>query len=314
MQTKILFRLLTPVLSLFLTVGVSAQTRKPSVSVKAAPAARSVTIVTEPKSFVWLNNIRRGTTDADGRLKIEKLAAGKNTLRIRARGFAEKTVALTPAQRGEIKIALTATTDEAELAFQEAEELRESGSAENRRKAVELYKQALAKKPKFIAAQIGLARVYYDMREMDNALAEIEKARKMQPGVAEASTIEGRVYLDESDTENAVKAFRRAIREAKNFDPEAHVGLARAYKEQEQLDQAATELKVALAQLADSEPVIYQMLGETYERMRKNKEAIAAYEKFVQLAPAHREAPAVRSIIDQLKKQNDGETLELMPQ
>lgn len=74
--------------------------------------------------------------------------------------------------------------------------------------------------------------------------------------------------------------------------------------------EAAAEYRAAISQLSDSEPILYQLLGAVYERMEKYKEAVAAYEKYLQLAPQGNLAPAVRSIIDQLRKQAEGQTLE----
>jgi tetratricopeptide (TPR) repeat protein len=218
---------------------------------------------------------------------------------------------LTPAQRGTIKIALAKSNDEAELTFQQAEEMRETGK--DRTKAEELYRRALELRPKFPEAHVGLARLL-EKSNSEEALIQIEEARKDRPAYAEASVVEGRIYREASDFESAIKSFKRAIREAKNFNPEAHTGLALAYKDNADNESAIAEFKLAIAQLSDTEPVVYQLLGETYEATKRKKEAIAMYEKFLQLAPNHREAPAVRSIIEQLKKQNDSETYELMPQ
>ena len=67
----------------------------------------------------------------------------------------------------------------------------------------------------------------------------------------------------------------------------------------------------ALEQLSDSEPVIYQLLGAVYEKQQKYKDAVAAYEKYLQLAPNGSLAPALRSIIDQLRRDAEGQ--EIVP-
>jgi hypothetical protein len=54
------------------------------------------------------------------------------------------------------------------------------------------------------------------------------------------------------------------------------------------------------------------MLGAAYEKQRKNKEAVAAYEKYLALAPNGSLAPAVRSIIDQLRREAEG-GLDIIP-
>ena len=72
------------------------------------------------------------------------------------------------------------------------------------------------------------------------------------------------------------------------------------------------EYQTAIKQLADSEPVIYQLLGAAYEKLEKYKEALAAYEKYLQLAPNGSLAPAIRSIIDQVRREAAGR--EIVPQ
>ena len=86
---------------------------------------------------------------------------------------------------------------------------------------------------------------------------------------------------------------------------------ARLYEENGQLDEAIAEYQKAIAQLSDSEPVIYQLLGAAYEKQQKYKEALASYEKYLALAPNGSLAPALRSIIEQLRRDAAGQ--EIIP-
>ena len=291
-----------------------SQTVKNKLNAAKPSAARPVVILTQPKAAVWIDDLRRGTTDDKGQLKIEKVGSARKKLRVRAFGFAEKTLILPRLSNREIKVELAKTTDAAELAFQQAEELRESESEANRSKAVEFYRQALKAKSDYPAAAIGLARVLGDLHEVEEALTAVAIARKLRPVFAEASTVEGRIYRTDNDSDNAVKSFQRALREARNIAPEAHTGLALAFEDRGEIEKAAAEFRIAIAQFDETEPVIYKLAGDNYVQMQRPKEAIANYEKFLQLAPNDREAAAYRSIIEQLKKQNSAETLELMPQ
>ena len=108
-----------------------------------------------------------------------------------------------------------------------------------------------------------------------------------------------------------MKSFRRAIREGRGFQPEAHVGLGRVLEEKGDYAEAAAEFQTAIEQLSDSEPVIYQLLGAAYDHAQKYKEAVAAYEKYLELAPNGSLAPAIRSLIEQLRRQAAGE--EIIP-
>jgi tetratricopeptide (TPR) repeat protein len=288
---------------LFVTCGVvaSAQQRPNS---NPDVGARTLTIVTEPNAVVWIDEIRRGTTDARGLLAQVKVSSGAHTLRARANGFKEITMPLPATQRGEIKFRLVRTTDEAELAFQQSETAREtSRDNEGRQKAADLYRQTVKLRPAFPAAHVGLARVLLDLNDTNGALGEIEAARRYRAVYPEASAVEGRIYLETGQTDEAIGSFNRAIRESHGFQPEAHVGIGRVYEDKGQYELAAREFQIAINQLSDTEPIIYQMLGVAYEKSGNNKEAIAAYENYLRLAPNGSLAPAVRSIVEQLKAQ-----------
>jgi tetratricopeptide (TPR) repeat protein len=272
-------------------------------------AARTITIITEPNAIVWLNGINYGTTDESGKLTIKPVAAGAHSLRVRADGFKEVTQNLTAAQKGDVTIALTKTTDEAELAFQQAE----------REKSVGLYEKAIKLRPKYAEAYLGLSRVLADQESLEEAHEAIAGARKARPGYPEASAVEGRIYKTEGNEEKAIASFKRAIREGKGFQPEAHTGLALLYKEKAEFaggsgdfetEKANYEESVkwfapAVKQLASAPDaiIVYQLYGLVYEKMKKYKEAIKIYEDFLKVFPDTSEAGAVSSFIIQLKKQ-----------
>jgi tetratricopeptide (TPR) repeat protein len=273
--------------------------------------SKSVNITTAPNAVIWIDEIRRGQTDASGKLEIKKLAAGTHTLRVRAMGFKESTTRLIPGKRN-VSLRLLPTSDQAELLFQQAEVAREQAKDDqSRRKAEDLYNEALKIRPAFPAAHLGLARVLLDLNEYQKGLSEIDAARRGRPVYAEASAVEGRINREAAFTEQAINSFRRSIREAKGFQPEAHVGLARVFEDKGQYEEAIAEYRKAINQLSDSEPVIYQLLGAAYEKQQNYKDAVAAYEKYLELAPNGSLAPAIRSIIDQLRRDAAGQ--EIVP-
>jgi len=276
----------------------------PSIS-----AQQPVVITSEPNAIVWIDEIRRGTTDASGKLSVTKVAPRRHTVRVRATGFKETTAVLLPGRRS-LAVKLVATSDEAELMFQKAENAREQARDDaEKQKAADLYRDAIKLRPSYAAAHVGLARVLLDLNKTNEALEAIDSARQARAVYPEASAVEGRIQREAGSDNEAIRSFRRAIREAGGFQPEAHVGLARVLEDKGQYAEAVLELRKALDQLSDSEPVIYQMLGAAYERLEKPKEAVAAYEKYLQLAPNGSYAAAIRSILDQLKREAAGETI-----
>jgi cytochrome c-type biogenesis protein CcmH/NrfG len=275
----------------------TASTTQAAASRTSAPGV--VNLSTEPGAAVWVDEVRRGAADAAGKLQL-KLAPGRHSLRVRAMGFAERTLALLPTQRGALSVVLTKTTDEAELAFQQAEAAREKG---NNAEAVESYARALKLRPRYAAARLGLARALESREELDAALEEIAAARRDRPGYAEASAVEGRILRSLADYDGALNSYRRAIREAKGFQPEAYTGMGIVHEDKGRNEEAAEAFGKAISQLSDTEPVLYELLGRNLERLERWKEAVAAYEKYLELVPTGAHASAINSILDQLRKQ-----------
>ncbi|HEY8561783.1 MAG TPA: tetratricopeptide repeat protein [Pyrinomonadaceae bacterium] len=275
---------------------------------------RSLTIVTEPEAAVWIDDVNYGKTDAGGKLALKTFATGAHKIRVRANGFKEVSQNLLPAQTGELKIELVKTTDQAELAFQEAEEM----AALDREKAAELYKKAARLRPKYPEALLGLARTLAGMGEHSEALKAIQSARRARPAFAEASAVEGRIYKEMGNETKAIASFKRAVTEGKGYQPEALTGLGLLYKdraeaaaseadfeaEKQNYVLAAAELKKAAAQLARAPDavVIYQQLGDAYERAKMYPEAIKIYEEFLRAFPELPEAETFRSFIVQIQK------------
>ena len=279
------------------------------LAVPATYAQTTLTITTEPNAAVWIDEIRRGNTDASGKLIVNKVSAARHSVRVRANGFKETVTPLLPGRRA-LAVKLVATSDDAELKFQEAETAREKARDDPAlQKAADLYREAIKLRPAFPAAHVGLARVLMDLNEFKQAHAEIDAARRTRPAYAEASAVEGRIYREEAFSDDAIRSFRRAIREGGGVQPEAYVGIARVLEDKGQYAEAVVEFKKALAQLSDSEPVIYQMLGAAYEKIEKPKEAVTAYEKYLELVPNGSYAAAIRSILEQLKREAAGEQI-----
>ena len=276
---------------------------------------RSITISSEPNTKVFIGGILYGKTSKDGILEIKTVAVGPHILTLRSDGYKEKSQPLLPTARGEIKVPLVKTTDESELAFQEAERLL----SRDREKAIAAYQKAIKLRSNYPEAFVALARAQADDLDVDGALKSIKAARRLRTGYAEASAVEGRIHKDNAEEEQAIAAFKRAIAEGKGFQPEAYTGLGLLYKEKAETFggasdfanesanyvEAAKNLKIALKQLsgAPDAVVIYQLLGLVYERQKKYDEAIALYEEFLKFFPDIPESEAVRSFIIQLKKE-----------
>jgi len=205
--------------------------------------------------------------------------------------------------------------DEAELAFQQAE----AQTTVDRERAIAEYQRAIKLRPNYVDAYIGLARAYAERGDVENTFKAVQSAKRLKPGHAEVSVIEGRMLKDSGEEDKAIVVFKRSIAEGKGFQPEAYTGLGLLYKDRAEnaggsgeydketanYNEAAKNLSVAVKQLggAPDAIIVYQLLGLIYERQRKFKEAITLYEKFLEIFPNAAESDAVRSFIIQIRKQ-----------
>ncbi len=276
------------------------------------PAVRVITVLTEPNAAVWIDGVKRGTADETGKLIVKPVMAGTRKLRVRADGFKEIEKPLLPTQKGDVKIVLVKTNDQAELTYQQAEKMMD----ENKTKAVELYEKAISLRPNFPEAYLGLSRALSEIGNSDAALNAIKNAKKYRPVFPEATAVEGRIYKDMGEYDSAIDAFDRAVKEGKGFQPEAHTGIALLFKDEAEsaksdndLDdmkyyygESAKSFEKAIEQLSATEPVVYLFLGKIYEDLGDKKKAIAVYERFLRDMPENEERTAVESFIVQLKK------------
>lgn len=276
-----------------------------------AQQPRSLTLTTEPEATVWLDGVLRGVTDEKGSLVIRPVSRGIHSLRLRAFGFKEEVQPIAAIQTKAL-VKLVKTTDPAEIAYQTGEKLM----SEDRSKAIGSYKEAVRLRPKYPEALLGLARANAASGDYEAAHATIKKARLVRPVYPEASAVEGRIYRSEDDIDNAIDSFERAIREGKGFQPEAHTGLALILKDEAEAaaargendleilyyEDAAGSFEKAIDQLSATEPIVYLLLGEIYEKTGRKQKAIAVYERFLKDMPHNEERTAVESFIVQLKK------------
>jgi cytochrome c-type biogenesis protein CcmH/NrfG len=311
-QRSIMQGISKALVSVTLTVTLGALA--PSALTQTTARSSTLTVVSEPGATVWVDGIRFGKTDPSGRILIKDLGGARHTVMVRSDGFREASKAIASA-RGDVKIGLVKTTDLAELAFQDAERL----VSQDRGQAAVAYRKAISLRPTYAAAYIGLARVLSDSGDYDGALKAIRDLRRTAPQNAEAAAVEGRIYRENGDDEKAIAAFKRAIVIGHGFQPEAYTGLGLLYKERAEsagaagnfaeetadYNEATKDLTAALKQLsgAPDAVVLYQLLGLVYERQKKFTEALRVYNEFLARFPDSSEASAVRSFIEQIKKQ-----------
>jgi tetratricopeptide (TPR) repeat protein len=98
----------------------------------------------------------------------------------------------------------------------------------------------------------------------------------------------------------SVKAYKAALAINPN-GVAAHLGLGNAYYEIDALDAALVHLEKARA-LAPDDPQAFVLLGAAYQSAGRTRDAVDAYERYLQLAPTGRFARDVRGILKRLSR------------
>jgi hypothetical protein len=279
---------------------------------KKAPAGRALTpgrsygslkVTTgQAGSVIFINNIRHGVTGDTGTAEIKRVWVGSFPVRVRSTGFTDwQGKVIIKANTGSVlKVTQTPTTDEALLHYQKGEALRDKGKNAD---AAKEFKQALALRAVFPEARISLARSSISLQDYQETEKQIELAEKNygRP-FAEAHTVAGFLRRQQGLLDESIEAYRKALRIAAGNSFEAHIGLAIALNEAGETDEAVKEYRIGILQDMETEPILYYQLGEILERAERNKEAIEAYTKYIQLDPEGELAGAAESVIEQLKK------------
>jgi Tfp pilus assembly protein PilF len=133
--------------------------------------------------------------------------------------------------------------------------------------------------------RVGLARAYMAKRDVASASTELEKALAMAPDSGEAHFQLG--YLNhvlKQDAKTALPEYEKAVAlEPENTEYRTNLGAVLA--ELQQIERAETELGKVTATPGYQKPDAWIYLGGAYLNAKKYKEAVAALEKALALAP-----------------------------
>jgi tetratricopeptide (TPR) repeat protein len=285
-------------LSAAIAIGAAAQSRRP-VTAKVIGA--------EPNAIVFVDEIRFGRADSTGTFLVSIPGPGTHTVLVRQVGFVDSphSVAFSAARQVPVQPKKLPLKDPAELSRQRGESLLVDGKYVD---AVAQFQAAIdAKKGDFPRAQVGLARALYGMKRFDDASSVTGQVLEANPKDIEARTVFASAYRDRGFYEEAIAEYRKAIALAPGRTPEAQTGLAVALDELGDPAGAVEELLKGIAQNLDADPVLYHLLGAYYEKLDRRADAVAAYNRFLVLAPTHTLAPAVRSILERFQMGDQGE-------
>jgi len=160
------------------------------------------------------------------------------------------------------------------------------------REAVTAAQDQVNKNPDDIEAHTLLGKVYLrslgDMQSPQSgqmlqlAIGEYEKLSQLKPDDVETHLLLGQLYGLNHDSAKAEAQFKLAQGIDANSE-EVALNMARLYSEQGDAKRAADVLNAI--PVDDRSPRIEFALGASYEQMRKNKDAVAAYHRALDMDP-----------------------------
>jgi len=151
--------------------------------------------------------------------------------------------------------------------------------------AIAEYQKAIKLDPDDAYPHNGLGNVYRDLGRHEEAIAEFQQAIELDPSLAYLHNNLGAVYRDLGRQEEAISAFQRAI----ELDPTyayPHNGLGNVYRDLGRHEEAITEYQKAieLGGLNDHElAVVHNNLVAVYRDLGRQEEAIAEYRRVIEL-------------------------------
>lgn len=139
-----------------------------------------------------------------------------------------------------------------------------------------LFSHVLSVYPNSYVAHVNVGKELYDRGNKDEALREFGHALEIRDD-ATADYDVGMIFLEKGQTDNARLAFEKAVN-ANPEDVDALLALAAVLRMQ---GDATQELRVleSAATLPTATPVVFQKLGDAYEKLHRTAEAAAAYAK-----------------------------------
>jgi tetratricopeptide (TPR) repeat protein len=160
------------------------------------------------------------------------------------------------------------------------------------REAVTAAQDQVTKNPDDVEAHTLLGKVYLrslgDMQTPQSgqmlqlAIAEYEKLAQLKPNDVETHLLLGQLYGLNHDSAKAEAEFKAAQKIDANSE-EVALNMARLYSEQGDPKRAAEVLNAI--PVDDRSPRIEFALGASYEQLKKNKDAIAAYHRALDMEP-----------------------------
>lgn len=261
-------------------------------------------------------------TNTDGIFQTGRVRAGNNTLSVTLAGFPTEREFLTidrdtpPGRTFNVTLFLRAEgqkkgdfysnnplfKDVPKAAldkFKKAVEKLQKGDA---KAAIPLLDEAIAAYPEFVVAYHEKGVAHLKANELDKALEAFVKAISLKPDYLEAKYSVGYTQYLKKNYEVAAAVFDDVLKQKADMaDAQMYLGISLFYLKN--VDAAEAGLKKAIAMPGgDRLALAHLYLGQIYAQKKKNTEAAAELEKYLELVPKAPNADKLKATIADLRK------------
>ena len=286
---------------------------KPAVNAKV-----SVTSADSPGSSTM--------SDVDGVFQVSGLRAGNYRLSVHPEGFAAETENLTidrfapigstfnvvfhlraMQQKAEPRVGVITANpllaDVPDDAYSKYRKGTERMAKNETDAAIAAFNEAIAAHPKFALAYYELGSAFLKKNDPEKALEAFVKAISIKPDYLEAKYSVGYTQFLRRNYEVAAAVFDDVLKQRADM-PEAqmYLGISLCYLKNNEA--AEVFLKRSIASGGDKTALAHRFLGGIYLQQKKNAEAAAELQKYLELVPKAPDANRLRETIAELRKKS----------
>src|SRR5271165_4851418 len=170
--------------------------------------------------------------------------------------------------------------------------------------AIAQYEKAVEVFPNYVAAHYNLGNALLQKGELDKALAQYKRAVEIDPNDAEAHVNLGNALFQKEQLDEAVAQFQEAV-EINPNDAEAQYNLGNAFFQKGQLDEAVAQFQKALEIDPNSFATHYNLGGALFQKGQLD-EAITQFREVLRLKPDFNPAQDNLAKVQALVRQREG--------
>jgi tetratricopeptide (TPR) repeat protein len=253
-------------------------------------------------------------TNKKGKWSILGLAQGSWAVLIEKDGFQKSEGQVQVHESGPpappIRITLNAIPKEAQQAAEASAAGQEALSAIERGNGLlemgqyaparEAYEEAMAKLEAVNHPPIlrGIARTYFQEKNVDQAIATLKKALAIKPDDVESLKLIVNLLVA-SDREPEAQVYMAQLPQGQSVDPNTLLNIGIKYFNEGKLDQALAEFDRVVSENPQV-PDGYYYRGLVYLNQSKTAEAKADFQKMLELDPNHPQAGEAREFLKSL--------------